>query len=209
MSGLDEVLELASQWPAENTEKVTGISAEVLKQLVSAYLSANGAALYSSTGVNMGGQGAMAFWIQEVINAVSGNLDRRGGTLVGRGVMDFPKFGKKNGVLMREDRSRIGNFGAVNDAFPGGILADEILTAAVAAVRPGLPIHHVDAGGDEGVGFLSDQPDDLIEHRVGVVGTRHLRQRRSRIATVRTRCGVSTSKGSSARATAPATTTWP
>ena len=59
---------------------------------------------------------------------ISGNLDKKGGTLVGHGVMDFIKFGVKNGILMREDRSRVGDFGSVNDTFPGGILADEILT---------------------------------------------------------------------------------
>ncbi len=60
---------------------------------MAAYAAADGAALYSSTGVNMGTNGVLAFWLQEVINAVSGNLDRRGGTLVGEGVMDFARFG--------------------------------------------------------------------------------------------------------------------
>ena len=41
----------------------------------------------------------------------------------------------KNGVLMRDDRSRIGDFGSVNDAFPGGVLADEILTPGDKQVR--------------------------------------------------------------------------
>jgi len=128
MTGLDEVLEIADNWPAEKTADVTGISAETLKQLVNTYLQANGASLYCSTGVNMGGEGALAFWIQEVINAITGNLDRKGGTLVGRGIMDFLKFGVKKGLLMKEVKSRVGGFGTVNDAFPGGILADEILT---------------------------------------------------------------------------------
>jgi anaerobic selenocysteine-containing dehydrogenase len=47
---------------------------------------------------------------------------------VSKGLIDFAKFGKKNGLLVREDRSRIGNLKSVNDAFPGGVLADEILT---------------------------------------------------------------------------------
>ena len=135
MSGLEEVLKLAGKWPAEVTEKVTGIPTETLRQLVETYLSANGAALYSSTGVNMGGQGSLAFWLQEVINAVSGNLDRKGGTLVGRGIMDFIKFGVKKGLLMKDLKSRVGGFGTVNDAFPGGILADEILTPGEKQVR--------------------------------------------------------------------------
>ena len=128
MRNLDPVLELARKWPAERTEELTGISPDKLKEIVKVYSEADGASMYSSTGVNMNSNGTLAFWIQEVINAVSGNLDKKGGSLVGRGVIDFPKFGKKNGTLLRKDKSRIGNFNSVNDTFPGGILADEILT---------------------------------------------------------------------------------
>ncbi len=128
MSGADEVEKLLSAWPAERTEVVTKIPAAKLRELVTVYRTANGAAFYCSTGVNMGGHGSLAFWLQECMNALSGNLDRASGTLVGRGVIDFARFGVKHGLLMRDDRSRIGDFGSVNDAFPRGVLADEILT---------------------------------------------------------------------------------
>lgn len=135
MTGFAEVARLAEAWAPERTEAVTRIPAATLRAMVEAYRTARGAALYSSTGVNMGGNGALAFWIQEVINAVSGNLDRLGGTLVGRGIMDFPAFAVKNGLLMRDEQSRIGGYASVNDAFPGGILADEILTPGDRQVR--------------------------------------------------------------------------
>ena len=135
MTGADEIEALVAPWTPERTAAVTGIEPGKLREIVAAYRTAQGAALYCSTGVNMGGHGSLAFWLMECINALSGNLDRRGGTLVGRGVMDFPRFGVKNGVLMRNDRSRIGDFGSVNDAFPGGILADEILTPGPKQVR--------------------------------------------------------------------------
>ncbi|MCB0704000.1 MAG: molybdopterin-dependent oxidoreductase [Saprospiraceae bacterium] len=128
MNGLEDLQVLARDWTPERTETVTQIPADALRQMVKAYAEADGAALYCSTGVNMGGNGVLAFWIQECINAISGNLDRRGGTLVGKGVMNFLKFGNKNGILMRPDRSRVGNLHSVNDAYPGAILADEILT---------------------------------------------------------------------------------
>src|SRR5690606_35587913 len=62
-------------------------------------------------------------------------LDRRGGTLVGRGIVDFARFGKRTGVLLRSDRSRVGGFQAVNDGFPGGTLADEIQTPGDGQVK--------------------------------------------------------------------------
>lgn len=135
MTGFEEVARLASAWTPERCEQVTRVPAATLREMVATYRNADGAALYSSTGVNMGRNGSLAFWLQEVINAVSGNLDRRGGTLVGNGIIDFPRFGVKNGILMRSDRSRIGDYGAVNDAFPGGLLADEILTKGDRQVR--------------------------------------------------------------------------
>lgn len=135
MKGLDAVLKLAAEWPPERTAEATGIPPDTLREMVTAYLAADGAALYSSTGVNMGRNGALAFWLQEVINAVTGNLDRPGGTVVGQGVLDLPSFGKKHGVLLRKDRSRVGDLPSVNDAFPGGVLADEILTPGKGQVR--------------------------------------------------------------------------
>ena len=138
MRGFDELAALAAPWTPERTQDVTGIPADTLRAMVHAYADGTregGAALYCSTGVNMGGHGSLAFWIQECINAISGNLDRRGGTLVGMGITDFLAFGRKTGTLLSEHRSRIGGFAAVNDALPGGILADEILTPGKGQVR--------------------------------------------------------------------------
>ncbi len=135
MTGLAEVEALVDVWTPERAAEVTQIPAETLRELVAAYRSADGAALYSSTGVNMGTNGVLAFWLQEVINAVSGNLDRRGGTLVGEGVIDFAKFGVRTGTLMADDTSRIGGIRKVNDAYPGGVLADEILTPGPGQVK--------------------------------------------------------------------------
>ncbi|MEZ4302009.1 MAG: molybdopterin-dependent oxidoreductase [Polyangiaceae bacterium] len=135
IAATDQLARVVEPWTPERCERVTRIPAAKLREMVTAYLSARGAAMYSSTGVNMGQNGSLAFWLQESINAITGNLDRLGGTLVGRGIFDFPAFGKRTGTLLRDDRSRIGGFRSVNDAFPGGVLADEILTPGRGQVR--------------------------------------------------------------------------
>lgn len=134
-TGFDALADLVAPWTPERCAEVTGVDAEALRSIVAAYTAADGAALYSSTGVNMGSNGVLAFWLQEAINAVSGNLDRAGGTLVGRGIFDFARFGKRTGTLMKDDTSRIGGIRKTNDAFPGGVLADEILTPGPGQVR--------------------------------------------------------------------------
>jgi formate dehydrogenase len=135
MSGLAALEQLAAPWTPERASRVTRIAPETLRALVAAYRDADGAALYSSTGVNMGTNGSLCFWLQEVINAVAGNLDRAGGTLVGEGILDFAKLGRRSGFGLRRDRSRIGDLPSVNDAFPGGVLADEIRTPGPRQVR--------------------------------------------------------------------------
>ena len=133
--GFAAVADLAQDWTPERAEPFTGITPSAMRELVQCYADADGAALYCSTGVNMAANGTLAFYLQEVINAVSGNLDRQGGTLVGKGIFDFARFGRKFGLLISDDRSRIGNFKKTNDAFPGGILADEILTPGPGQIR--------------------------------------------------------------------------
>jgi anaerobic selenocysteine-containing dehydrogenase len=136
MSGFGELEALAAGWTPEQTAAVTGIDASVLRGLVRDYLAADGAALFCSTGVNQGSHGTLAFWLQEVINAITGNLDRRGGTLVGQPIVpDLMRLLRKAGNTMRSDRSRVGDLPSCVDSFPAGIMADEILTKGPGQVR--------------------------------------------------------------------------
>lgn len=60
MSGFDDVKALAEPWTPERQAEVTRIPAGTLRKMVTAYREASragGAALYSSTGVNMGAHG--------------------------------------------------------------------------------------------------------------------------------------------------------
>ncbi|MDH3202764.1 MAG: molybdopterin-dependent oxidoreductase [Myxococcales bacterium] len=136
MKGLDALRKISAPWSPERTSAITGISADTLRSMVDAYLQSDGAALFLSTGVNQGSHGTLAFWIQEAINAITGNLDRIGGTLVGHGyIKDFPKHARKGGHTLRKDLSRIGQLPSVADTFPAGIMADEILTPGEGQIR--------------------------------------------------------------------------
>ena len=135
MTGYEKLAALSEPWTPERQEKVTTIPADRLRELVSAYSRADGATLYCSTGINRATNATLSFWIAEAINAISGNLDRPGGTIVGTGLFDVPKMMKKAGKLERPDRTRIGNLPSVCDIFPVGILADEILTPGEGQIR--------------------------------------------------------------------------
>jgi formate dehydrogenase len=134
-SGLEALRTFVTDWLPEKTAAVTGIPAGELRQLVDVFTAADGAAIVTGTGLGMGQDGTLAQWLAECIMAVTGNLDRRGGTLVGKGIFDFAGFARKNGMFMRKSRSRIGNFREINGCFPGAILADEILTGGQDQIR--------------------------------------------------------------------------
>lgn len=127
MSGFDALRAAVEPWTPERVAPVTGIAAEALRDLVRAHRRAEGAALYCSTGVNQGTHGTLAFWLAEVINAISGNLDAWGGVLMGRGLFDQPAMVKPRGTFARGAPLRPGGPPSIVDTFPVGVLTDEIL----------------------------------------------------------------------------------
>ena len=118
---VDEVERLAEAWPPERTDQVTGIPAATLRE--HGRRLSRGATAPRSTprpASTWAGAACSPFWLQEVINAVSGNLDRAGGTLVGRGRHRLPALRQEERHAAPRPTARaIGDFASVNDAFPG------------------------------------------------------------------------------------------
>lgn len=133
MTGFEALKPLCADWTPERQAEVTGISADQLRRLVDSYLNANGAALYASTGINQGSNGTLAFWLLEVINAVTGNLDRTGGSQMGLGIFDYGKATKD--ADKEVFHSRIGNTRSFLGALPAALMADEILEPGEDQVR--------------------------------------------------------------------------
>jgi anaerobic selenocysteine-containing dehydrogenase len=126
MANFETLRKTVAAWTPERQEKVTGVSAEVLRELVQAHGAAEGAALYMATGVNQGRSGTLCFWLLESINAVSGNLDRKGGTLMGSGLFDMAKEVTADPQMMFS-RDRADDLPTVSGQQPSGMLADDIL----------------------------------------------------------------------------------
>ena len=129
MNGYATLVQVAQPWTPERVARVTRIPASKLMEVVDTYLAADGAAIYSSTGVNQSSSGLMAYWLQEAINAITGNLDRKGGVLAGKAVFPRPP------PVEVKAKSRINDIPYVNSTIPAGIMADEILTPGAGKVR--------------------------------------------------------------------------
>ncbi|MBW2362470.1 MAG: molybdopterin-dependent oxidoreductase [Deltaproteobacteria bacterium] len=125
MKNFTALCECVAGWTPERQEEVTGVSAGSLRDLVASHRAADGAALYMATGVNQGRSGTLCFWLLEAINAISGNLDRLGGTLMGEGLFDMARQ-VNDQPQMRTGYHRHDDLPTVSGQQPAGMLADDI-----------------------------------------------------------------------------------
>ncbi|MGA8845066.1 MAG: molybdopterin-dependent oxidoreductase, partial [Nocardioides sp.] len=155
--GVDEFVAAGAPWTPERAAAVTGVPAATIRDLATSYAAAStgsgkGAALYCSTGVNMGPFGSLSYWLIQGINLITGNLDRRGGLLVPRGAFDTVKLAGLVGLgRFDEHRTTDGRWHRVAGAFPVAALAGEITTDHPDRVRAlfvtaGNPVHSVPGG---------------------------------------------------------------
>ncbi len=150
--GVDELVASASAWTPERVAPVTGIAASTIRELAHAYRDADGAALYMSTGVNMGPFGSIAYWLLQGLNLITGNIDRRGGLLVPRGPFDTLRLAGWIGLGgFNEHRTLRGDWHQVAGCFPVAALPGEIDNDDPRRIRAlfvsaGNPVHSMPNG---------------------------------------------------------------
>jgi len=123
---VDELRAFVSGYPAERVAGVVGLPAERIRTLARELAAAPSAALHMSTGVNMGRQGTLAYWLLQMLSFVTGNLDRRGGNLYSLGFYAAAKAGRTQPEKHFFD-SRHGRIRRIRGTWPGNLMADEIL----------------------------------------------------------------------------------
>jgi len=135
VEGLDRLLELARTITPARAAAITGVSEQAIRDLASKITSAPSVALHMSVGVNQGPFGTLAYVGLQALAFVTGNYDRRGGSIFSALGAQGARMVKRMGLFTRTDRSRIGNFPTVFECLPAGILADEILTGGAEQIR--------------------------------------------------------------------------
>ncbi len=147
-TGGDRFVEILKAWPPERVAGVTGIAADVVRDLARAYAKADSASLYISTGVNMGPFGSISYWLVQGLSLLTGNMDRQGGLVVSDGPFNALKLSAALGHGQSRAMSRIGGWKQVGGSFPVNLLAEEITCKGPDRIRAlvvmaGNPIHSV------------------------------------------------------------------
>lgn len=131
-----ELQAFVAAYPAERVAGVTGIPAETIRSLALDFARAPSACAHMSTGVNMGRQGTLAYWLLHMLVFVTGNLGRPGGNFYSLGFYErSPSAGRgaPEGFL-DTPFGRIRKPGGVGISLPGNLLADYI-SADVEPIR--------------------------------------------------------------------------
>ena len=79
---LDELRGWLAAYSPERVAPVVGVDAQQIERLATSFATAPTAAVHMSTGLNMGRQGTLAYFLVQMLSLVTGNLDRPGGNVV-------------------------------------------------------------------------------------------------------------------------------
>ena len=121
---VDELRAFISRYPAERAASVTGVPAETVHRLAREIAAASSCSVHLSTGVNMGRQGTLGYWLLHMLSFATGNLDRRGGNILSVGFYEAAKAGRREFDQSFADTE----FGRLRKgSLPGNLLSHAIL----------------------------------------------------------------------------------
>jgi anaerobic selenocysteine-containing dehydrogenase len=139
-AGLDEIPGLAAQFTPEAVAAVCGIEPEEIRRVARELAAAERAAVYGRIGTCTQEFGTLASWLVDVLNVLTGNLDREGGAMFtrpaagARTAVDSPD-GRGRGVKLGRWASRVRGLGEVYGELPVSCLAEEIDSPGEGQVR--------------------------------------------------------------------------
>ena len=128
VDGLDVVREAVQPFTPERAEAAAGIPADVVRTLARDLAAAPSAAVYGRVGVSTQRFGLVATWAVQLLNLLTGNLDRPGGVMLTRPAIDVVGRQIVGRGHLDVWRSRVRDLPEFGGELPVSTLADEILT---------------------------------------------------------------------------------
>jgi anaerobic selenocysteine-containing dehydrogenase len=139
LSGVEAVGELAEPFTPEAVEAACGVPAETIRRMARELAAADRAAVYGRIGTCTQEFGTLASWLVDVLNALTGNLDREGGAMfplaaVGQ-TNSTGRPGSGRGLAMGRWSSRVRGAREIIGELPVSCMAEEIETPGEGQIR--------------------------------------------------------------------------
>ncbi|MEV6520772.1 molybdopterin-dependent oxidoreductase [Longispora sp. NPDC051575] len=135
VDGLDAVRAAVAEFTPERVAPVTGVPAGHIRRIARDFATADGAACYGRVGLSTQKHGVLSQWGVQLLNLVTGNLDRPGGTLLTRPAVDLVGRNLIGRGHYAKWRSRVRGLPEFGGELPVAVLAEEILTPGDGQVR--------------------------------------------------------------------------
>ncbi len=131
--GLDKVKICLEKFKPEWAETVTGIGANIIRRIAKELYDAPSAICYGRMGVSTQRYGTLCQWLIQLINVVTGNLDKAGGSLFTLPAMDQVPNTRPGGF--GRTKSRVRGLPEFDNELPASTLADEILSSGTGQIK--------------------------------------------------------------------------
>ncbi|HWU32393.1 MAG TPA: molybdopterin-dependent oxidoreductase [Marmoricola sp.] len=137
VNGVEDLRALAEPFAPEMVSGHTGISADDIRRLTREFAAAESAVVYGRIGTTTQQFGTLSTWLVDVLNVLTGNLDRPGGAMFPLAAAGQENNASGNKRAFRHDRwrSRVRNLPEVIGELPVATMADEIATSGPGQIR--------------------------------------------------------------------------
>lgn len=133
VAGLDAVRDAVAGLTPERVAERCGLDAAAIRRLARDLADADHAVVYGRLGTTVVRHGTLASWLVDVVNALTGNLDREGGAMFPAPAFHRP--GRKRAFRTDRWRSRVRDLPEAIGELPVATLTDEITTPGEGQVR--------------------------------------------------------------------------
>ena len=137
--GIAAVEELAQPFTPEAVAPVTGIPADAIRRMARELAAAGSAAVYGRIGTTTQEFGTLASWLVDVLNVLTGNLDRPGGAMFTRAAAGQRNSsgapGRGRATQLARRRTRVRGLPESLGELPAAALAEEIETPGEGQLR--------------------------------------------------------------------------
>jgi len=133
VNGLEQVRQAIAPFSAERMSPLCGVAVEQIRLLAREFAGAGRAVCYGRMGVSTQAFGSLCHWLVQVINLVTGNLDRQGGALCTEPAVDL--VASTAGGHFNAWQSRVSGLPEYGGELPVAALAEELLEPGEGQVR--------------------------------------------------------------------------
>jgi len=139
VSGVDDVVAALAPFTPEAVATATGVSADDIRRLARDLCAASSGSVYGRIGTTTTEFGTLASWLVDVVNTLSGNLDRRGGAMFPKPVAGSGntrgKPGRGKGFSVGRGHTTVRQHPEVMGEYPAAAMAEEITDAGDERMR--------------------------------------------------------------------------